>query len=77
MREDLTLFSESNGRLIVEVPEADASAFEALMDGSTVARIGTVVEEPRLRIVRGKRKLVERSLEELIGAWKTPLEAPR
>lgn len=77
MREDLALFSESNGRLIVEVSEADASAFEALMGGSTVARIGTVIEEPRLRIVRGRRKLVERSLDELIGAWKTPLEAPR
>jgi phosphoribosylformylglycinamidine synthase len=77
MREDLALFSESNGRLIIEVSEADASAFEALMGGSTVARIGTVVEEPRLRIVRGRKKLVERSLEELIGAWKTPLEAPR
>jgi len=77
MREDLALFSESNGRLIAEVSEADASAFEALMGGSTVARIGTVVEEPRLRIVRGRRTLVERSLDELIGAWKTPLEAPR
>jgi phosphoribosylformylglycinamidine (FGAM) synthase-like enzyme len=77
LRDDISLFSESNGRLIVEVPDADAKAFEALMGGSTFRRIGAVVDKPRLMIVRGGERVVERSLDELIGAWKTPLEARR
>ncbi len=45
----MLLFSESNGRLLVEVSEGDADAFEELMKGSTMACIGSVIKEPRLR----------------------------
>lgn len=77
IRDDLLLFSESNGRLLVEVPEADAEAFEKLMKGSTVAHIGTVTAETHLRIKKGKRTVIDLANEETIRAWKTPLEARR
>jgi phosphoribosylformylglycinamidine synthase subunit PurSL len=77
MREDLALFSESNGRLLVEVSGGDAKAFEALMKGSTLACIGSVVEEPRIRVTKSGKKLIEIANSETIKAWKTPLEARR
>ena len=77
MREELLLFSESNGRLLVEVSEVDASAFEELMKGSVVACIGSVVKEPRLRVTKKSNLVIELSNEETIKAWKTPLEARR
>ncbi len=75
MRDDQLLFSESNGRLLVEVRESDAEAFEALMKGSKVAWIGSVVEEPRLSIVNISGIVIDVSNRDAIKAWKTPLEA--
>jgi phosphoribosylformylglycinamidine synthase len=77
MRDDFALFSESNGRLLVEVPEKDCGEFEALMDDSVLARIGTVNEDKTMRIVKKGELLIELPLTKLIGAWKTPLEDPR
>ena len=77
MREDLLLFSESNGRLLVEVSEDDAKAFEELMKGSTIACIGSVTKEPSLRVKKNGKKLIELDNMETIMAWKTPLEAIR
>ena len=77
MREDLLLFSESNGRLLVEVPEGDAEAFEGLMKGSTVAWIGSVTKQPRLVVKKGGETVLDLANEETIKAWKTPLEARR
>jgi phosphoribosylformylglycinamidine synthase len=75
MRTDYLLFSESNARLLVEVPEAKAAAFEKAMKGSTFARIGAATKEKRLIITRKGKKVVEEPLTELISSWKTPLEA--
>jgi len=77
MRDDFVLFSESNGRLLVEVPPNHQQAFEAVMEGSTFAKVGVVKTEERLTIRKAGETLVDLTLEELIGAWKTPLEAPR
>jgi len=77
MRDDLLLFSESNGRLLIEVHESDAEAFEAMMGGSKVAWIGSVVKEPRLRIMNVGNVVIDVSNEDTIKAWKTPLEAQR
>jgi phosphoribosylformylglycinamidine synthase len=77
MRDDKLLFSESNGRLLVEVAEGDAVRFETIMKGSAVARIGLVTKAPRLTIKRGGKKLIDLDNGETITAWKTPLEAQR
>jgi len=75
MRPDQLLFSESNGRLLVEVVEGRESEFEELMADSPNAKIGRVVEEENLIILSGGEALVNLSLKELIEAWKTPLGA--
>ncbi|HIH89363.1 TPA: phosphoribosylformylglycinamidine synthase subunit PurL, partial [Candidatus Bathyarchaeota archaeon] len=77
MRDDLLLFSESNGRLLVEVSKGDEKAFETLMKGSTVACIGSVVKEPRINVAKKGKTVLELGNDETIRAWKTPLEARR
>ncbi|MGD0803185.1 MAG: phosphoribosylformylglycinamidine synthase subunit PurL [Candidatus Bathyarchaeia archaeon] len=77
MRDDHLLFSESNGRLLVEVSVSDTARFEELMRGSTVARIGSVIKKTHLIVKKGDRILFDLDNSETIGAWKTPLEARR
>ena len=77
MRDDFILFSESNGRLLVEVRKEDVVAFEEAMGGSTFAKVGSVVSEDVFVIRNGSTTLIELPLVELIEAWKTPLEVPR
>jgi len=75
-RDDVVLFSESNSRFVVTVPREKKSEFEEVMRGSVCARVGFVLEEPRLRI-RGLhgRDVVRSDLEELRSVWKATLEA--
>jgi phosphoribosylformylglycinamidine synthase II len=77
MRADTLLFSESNGRLLVEVREGDEEGFEESIADSTFARIGTVTGGDGFRVMRGGRTLIGLPLERLMGAWKTPLEGSR
>ena len=77
MRDDLLLFSESNGRLLVEVPGEFTQAFEELMGDSVHAKIGRAKEEKTMTVRKGVEVLFEIPLDDLIRAWKTPLEAAR
>jgi len=77
MRDDIALFSESNGRLLVEVPAPKAEAFEAIMGDSPHACIGAVKKDRVLTVAKDDLTLFEETLDTLIGAWKTPLEARR
>ncbi|MGQ9679159.1 MAG: phosphoribosylformylglycinamidine synthase subunit PurL [Candidatus Bathyarchaeia archaeon] len=76
LREDFKLFSESNGRLLVEVPSRHRGEFEDLMKGSSVSEIGWIVKERGLIINGMSRVLIQSPLDELIAAWKTPLGGP-
>jgi len=73
MRDDAKLFSESNGRLLVEVAPRDRLSFEKIMDGSAITLIGEVLTEGYLRILKQGKAVVELHLNELTEAWKTPL----
>jgi len=77
MRDDLLLFSESNGRLLVEVPAEHTDAFEEVMGDSVHAKIGVLKEGKAMTVRKGAEVLFEIPLDDLIGAWKTPLEASR
>ena len=71
------LFSETNSRFVVEVPEEKASAFEALFNDSNVVigRIGKVTEAPRLKIVGdGDSVLVDSDVFELKRLWQKPFD---
>ncbi|MBS7660121.1 phosphoribosylformylglycinamidine synthase subunit PurL [Candidatus Bathyarchaeota archaeon] len=70
--DDFILFSESNSRFLVEVPEECATDFERVMHGVVYSRIGRVVKEPRLCIygLNGD-VIVDASLSELVACWKS------
>jgi phosphoribosylformylglycinamidine synthase len=77
MREDYLLFSESNGRLLIEVPADKTTKFENIMKDSPYSCIGVVKKESCLTITKDGVKMLELELSTLIEAWKTPLEAKR
>jgi len=77
MRDDVLLFSESNGRLLVEVTPATTARFIEVMGDTAYACVGAVKEEKALTVTKDGVLLFEIGLETLIGAWKTPLEARR
>ncbi|MEE8168402.1 MAG: phosphoribosylformylglycinamidine synthase subunit PurL [Candidatus Hydrothermarchaeales archaeon] len=76
MREDYLLFSESNSRFLVEVGDSNAGEFEKFMSGS-YAKVGTTIEEEKLRIIMGNGRPISASLSELKNAWKGGLEGKK
>jgi len=73
-RNDFVLFSESNSRFLVEVPEKTKSDFEAVLNGAVCAEIGRVAKTPRF-VVYGLdgAVAVDASLKDLRGSWKETL----
>ncbi|MEM4475164.1 MAG: AIR synthase-related protein, partial [Fervidicoccaceae archaeon] len=77
-RDDHALFSESNGRFLVEVERSRAREFEELMSsmGCAFAKIGEVRGDGRL-VVYGLRRpdevVVDLGVSELREAWRRGL----
>jgi phosphoribosylformylglycinamidine synthase II len=73
-RNDFVLFSESNSRFLLEVPEKTKADFEAAMKGAVCAEIGKVAKNPQL-IIHGLdgAVAVDASLKDLRGSWKETL----
>jgi len=61
----MTMFSESNGRWLVEVTPDNAIAFETTMRGYIIARCGEVTAEAILKI-----DSIEVTVSELMSAWR-------
>ncbi|MGB9853505.1 MAG: phosphoribosylformylglycinamidine synthase subunit PurL [Candidatus Bathyarchaeales archaeon] len=73
-RDDFILFSESNSRFLVEVPEKCEKDFEALMKGNSYAKIGKVTETPRLCVYGLSGKVViDAPINDLLVCWKSLL----
>lgn len=64
------LFSESNGRLLLEVRPEDAVSLEAHLDIVTLSPLGVVTAEPTLQITDGGQSLVHLPVEQLVNTWK-------
>ena len=71
-RNDYIIFSESNSRFLVEVPEKRREDFEALMGKNVCSAVGRVEKNRRLSVfgLNGKR-VVNTSLSRLRDAWKS------
>jgi phosphoribosylformylglycinamidine synthase len=70
-RDDYVLFSESNSRFLVEIPDKAKSEFEALMKGKAFAEIGKVASYSKLTIRGlGGATNVKASLSNLRRSWK-------
>ena len=73
-RDDFVLFSESNSRFLLEVPQQDRRDFEKLMKSKGCAQIGRVTRDERLVINGLSGKIVVDSpLEKLRCSWKKTL----
>lgn len=69
-----TLFSESNGRLLVSVSPQNAQKFEMAMEGTELGLIGEVREEPVLNVIGPSGDVIlSADIFELKAAWKEPL----
>jgi phosphoribosylformylglycinamidine synthase len=70
----VALFSESNSRLLVEVPAGQAQAFESLMSELPVQRIGAVNPGPMVCIESDGQTLIDVSWTRLRELWRSPLD---
>jgi len=77
IRDDVLLFSESNGRVLVEVSPTATARFIEMMGDTPHACVGAVKEDKALTVTKDGEPLFETDLDTLIEAWKTPLEAKR
>jgi phosphoribosylformylglycinamidine synthase len=70
----VALFSESNTRFLLEVPNRNHKDFEALFADLPCVRLGIISERPRF-VVAGPagQTLIDSSLSELRHVWKAPL----
>jgi phosphoribosylformylglycinamidine synthase subunit PurSL len=64
------LFSESNGRLLLEVAPQDVRAVEAHFLGQRLVRLGEVSQASELVIHFDGRRLVELPVAQLVSSWK-------
>ncbi len=73
-RDDLIMYSETPGRLVVSVDETHIEQFESVMEGFSMAAVGKVITEP-LMVVRGLagKVIIKEPLENLKQAWTKPL----
>jgi phosphoribosylformylglycinamidine synthase len=67
------LFAESNSRFLCEVTPHAAPAFEDLLEGIPLTRLGEVVDDGQLTIDAKGRQVLAGSREELKEAWQQPL----
>lgn len=66
------LFSESGGRFLVTVSEANRKAFERTMGNMPFSHIGTTTPESHLRILEGGKEIIRLSIEEMRQSWFEP-----
>lgn len=73
-RNDYVLFSESNSRFLVEVPEKYREAFESTVKGAYHALIGKVRSDSSF-IVYGLSgdPVIQTEVEKLLNSWRKPL----
>ncbi len=64
------LFSESNGRLLLEVAPEDAAQLEAQFGGQTLVHLGDVVAEERITISHQGEPLIDLTMNQVLTAWK-------
>jgi phosphoribosylformylglycinamidine (FGAM) synthase-like enzyme len=63
------LFSESNGRLLVEVRPEGCAAFESYLATLPAKRIGAVTEETTLNLSNRSETMLSLPVASLVAAW--------
>ncbi|HDD64909.1 MAG TPA: phosphoribosylformylglycinamidine synthase subunit PurL, partial [Firmicutes bacterium] len=65
------LFSESQGRFIVEVEEKNLEEFRKIMEGEDISLIGKTIKEKELRVLKGKKIIFKIPVKKLETAWRS------
>jgi phosphoribosylformylglycinamidine synthase len=71
---EVVLFSESNSRLLCEVPVSLSKQFESAMQGLPCFRIGQVATHDRVVLECDKEILIDKPWRELRNIWLAPLD---
>jgi phosphoribosylformylglycinamidine synthase II len=75
LRDDVTLFSETQSRFVVTVQAKHVAAFEAILHGLSWAAVGHVTAPHAFRVVgRSGTLIIEAGLDRLKAAWQKPLD---
>jgi phosphoribosylformylglycinamidine synthase len=64
-----TLFGETSGCFLVEVPQQHKAALEKIVHGMSYRLIGTVESEPTLHVKNQGRPLLDIPVSSLVSAW--------
>lgn len=64
------LFSESQGRFIVEVGRENLEKFIEIMKGEDISEVGRTIKEKELRVFSGKRMILKIPVKKLSNAWR-------
>jgi len=64
------LFSESNGRLVVEIRPEDRGSIEAHFADVAFTRIGEVTEKQEFTVLKKENIQINVSVDQIIAAWK-------
>jgi phosphoribosylformylglycinamidine synthase subunit PurSL len=73
LADSMRLFAESPTRFLVEVTPADAPELEKVLGKSPHAKIGRVLDSPRLRVSSHGESVIDANLATLRARWQTPL----
>ena len=65
------LFSESAGRIILEVSPKNAAAFAKIMKGGKFAKIGTVEKAQKLQITAANKTVLAEDINKLKKSWQS------
>ncbi len=68
------LFSESQGRFVVEVDAESAGRFEKIMGGAVIANVGRVSDDREVWVFHGGEKLFSLDVEEAGNVWRSGLQ---
>jgi len=73
-RDDVALFSESPCRFLLSVRKESQARFEAVLAGHSLAKVGEVTAEPRVRVkgIQGAT-VIDAQIGDLKRAWQAPL----
>ncbi len=75
LRDDIILFSESNGRFVVEIEKNKKKEFEKILEGVPLSCIGHTVQEAHLTVTGIDNSIVLNcDLASLKQAWQSPLK---
>jgi len=70
-REDFTLYSESQGRLVVTVNPENQERFETAMGQNMVAMVGRIRGDNQFRITQKGRKVVDTTIDRMTESYKS------